>query len=70
MCAIDNFIPCCRQRQENGDAYGTQLSGSTQNAPLWPTAQYGNENMFVIPRRLNSGDQIDVSGIMRYDRQR
>ncbi|XP_026321926.1 uncharacterized protein LOC113231681 [Hyposmocoma kahamanoa] len=58
-----------RERQENGDAYGTRLSGNTQNAPLWPNARYENENMFVIPRQLNSGDQIDVSGVMTHNCQ-
>ncbi|CAK1598746.1 unnamed protein product [Parnassius mnemosyne] len=54
-------------RVENEDVHTTQLNGNTQRAPPWPISQLSNEKMFILPKRLNAGDQINVAGNMMND---
>jgi hypothetical protein len=54
-----------RVQAENDVTYNTQLNGDTQRAPPWPEPQQENEIMFVLPRKLNLGDKISITGILK-----
>lgn len=58
------FTYCCRSRTENEEPHTTQLNGNTHKAPPWPLPQYNNEIMFILPKQLSPGDQINVAGNM------
>ncbi|KAI8424469.1 hypothetical protein MSG28_002942 [Choristoneura fumiferana] len=47
-----------RDGGDNEVSYGTQLNGDSQRVPL----RTGERNMFVLPRAVNDGDSITVSG--------
>ncbi|KAJ2952203.1 hypothetical protein O0L34_g4483 [Tuta absoluta] len=58
------------REQTDGEQYGIHLNGDTQRAPPpWPTPRNQNEKMFILPRILQYGDKINISGRMTRNRQ-